>query len=176
MITDALSLWVGRFPRPIVVATAGCIAAAGLFVAETVRAIRLDPLPRPLAARPSPALAPPPVGAAISKEDLVAALERDPFRSDRRRAALRYQLPGRALPAAPPAALPPNMPMVRLAGIAATGSTRGIAALSILGRPPQLLRVGESLEGWRLTHVRRESVVLTGRDTTITLQMPQRNP
>ena len=176
MITDTLSLWLGRFPRPLVVATAGCFAAAGLFVAETVHAIRLDSLPRPLASRPSPALTPPPVGVTISRGDLIAALERDPFRSDRRRAVLRYQRPGQVLTAASPAVLPPSMPMVRLAGIAATGSTRGLAALSILGRPPQLLRVGESLEGWRLTHVRRESVVLTGRDTTLTLQMPQRNP
>ena len=176
MITDTLSLWFGRFPRPLVVTTAGCIVAAGLFVTETVQAIRLDTLPRPLAPRPSPALTAAPVGVAIARGDLVAALERDPFRSDRRRAALRYQLPGQVLTAAPSAAPQPSMPMVRLAGIAATGSMRGIAALSILGRPPQLLRVGESLEGWRLTHVRRESVVLTGRDTTITLQMSQRNP
>ena len=176
MITDSVSLWLGRFPRPLVVSAAACLAAAGLFVTETVRAIRLDPLPRPLAPRPSPALTSPPLGGAISRVDLGAALERDPFRSDRRRAARRYQPPGQVITAAPPAVVAPSMPMVRLAGIAATGSTRGIAALSILGRPPQLLRVGESLEGWRLTHVRRESVVLAGRDTTLTLQMPQRNP
>lgn len=176
MITDSLALWLGRFPRPLVAATAGCIAAAGLFMTETVHAIRLDTLPRALAPRPSPALTSPPVGVTISPKDLSAALERNPFRADRRRAAVRYQLPGQVLTAAPPSAVLPSMPMVRLAGIAATGSTRGIAALSILGRPPQLLRVGESLEGWRLTHVRRESVVLTGRDTTLTLQMPQRNP
>ena len=175
MTGNGIRLLLTRPSRALIVASVTCVAAGVLCLSEAVQAARIDPLPKALLQGPATdarAVAP----ATTRDGALTQIVERNVFRPDRRPGTSRFQLPRQILAAPTMMPAPPGMGMVRLVGIASTGADRGIAAVSVLGRAPQLLRVGETLEGWRLTHVRSGSIRLSGRDTVMTLQMPHRSP
>lgn len=176
MSGHGVRLLFARTSRALIVAGVACVAAAVLCLSEAVQAVRIDPLPGALPHRPAAGAARAVAPATIQEGTVTQVVERNVFRPDRKSGTVRFQLPRQILAAPTITPAPPGMGMVRLVGIASTGANRGIAAVSVLGRAPQLLRVGESLEGWRLTHVRSGSISLAGRDTVMTLQMPQRSP
>lgn len=101
---------------------------------------------------------------------VLAAVARDPFRPDRRRAPERYRLPGEAMAVAHAAPRTP-MPGVRLLGTASFGDGGGFAALAIQGRAPLLVPVGDTLAGLRLVRVDTGSAMLEGADTVLVLQL-----
>lgn len=176
MSGNGIRLLLARPSRALVAAGVACVAAGVFCLSEAVQAARIDPLPKALPQRTTAAASRAVAPATTHDGALTQVVERNVFRPDRRRGTVRFQLPRQILAAPPMMPAPPGMGMVRLVGIASTGANRGIAAVSVLGRAPQLLRVGESLEGWRLTHVRSGSISLSGRDTVMTLQMPPRSP
>jgi hypothetical protein len=104
---------------------------------------------------------------------LLAAVARDPFRPDRRRAPDRYRMPGEAPPevrVARRATLPP----LWLVGTASFGDGGGFAALAVQGRAPLLVPVGDTLAGLRLVRVDTGSAVLEGADTVLLLELARR--
>lgn len=151
---------------PIVVALGLCgvtLADAYTAAAPSLREAAARRIPTAAVPRPTPTA---PV-AVVER-----ALDRDPFHPERRRADQPYQLgpaPVAAVAAAfAPAA--PRAPMVTLVGIAAYGNGKGMAALAVQGRPPQLVRVGGAFEGFRLTRVTPSEATLVSPDTTLVLR------
>ncbi|HEX7088502.1 MAG TPA: hypothetical protein VF192_00105 [Longimicrobiales bacterium] len=104
---------------------------------------------------------------------VLAAVARDPFRPDRRRAPDRYRLPGEALAVEPVARRAP-LPPLRLVGTASFGDGRGFAALMVQGRTPLLVPVGDTLGGLRLLRVDTGSAVLEAADTVVLLEVARR--
>lgn len=163
------------------VALAAAALAAALCGTAVADARRLDPLPR--RAEPE-AMAPLPQIAARPGDDtgvlVLATVARDPFRPDRRRPPGRYRLPGEALPAP---AMPQYTPPVytapaRTFALRALGTVimpdgTGLAAVAGQSGEGRVLRVGQSIEGFRVTRVAPGEVTLQGNDTTLVLRTPE---
>jgi hypothetical protein len=94
---------------------------------------------------------------------LVRAVDRDPFRPDRRPASLGYRLPGE-----PPPPKPPNISGWRLVGTAARAGGDGIAAIAI-GSESRIYHVGDSVAELRLVRVESGLAELSWGDTTLVL-------
>jgi hypothetical protein len=125
---------------------------------------------------PSPTTAP---GEDSLARLIAAAVSVDPFQPARTRPATRFRAQGstdESMAAdsaagqvvAPSSQLPPAM---ALQGIARLGNGNVLAVLSVRGGTAQLLRVGESLDGYRLMRADSSSVTLVGTDSTIILQL-----
>lgn len=162
------------------VALGAAALAAALCGTAVADARRLDPLPR--SADPE-AMAPMPSIARAPGDDggvrVLAAVARDPFRPDRRRPPGRYRLPGEALPAVEPAYTPPvyTAPArtfaFRALGTVIMPDGTGLAAVAGQGGEGRVLRVGQSIEGFRVTRVAPGVVTLQGPDTTLVLRTPE---
>jgi hypothetical protein len=110
---------------------------------------------------------------------VAAAVSVDPFQPARSRPAVRFRArssktdlmtaDGAATPAAPSAGRPE--PAMALQGIAHLANGNALAVLSVRGGSAQLLRVGQSLDDYRLTRVDSSSVTLVGADSTIILHL-----
>jgi len=159
--------------RARVVATDALFISLGVFAVVSVRAWRLEPLP--VAAPPQRGGVA--AGSLIDSAAVTATIDRivdaNPFRHDRSRPATRYRLAG-ATPAASdrPAAPRPFLPQFRIHGIAATQNGGGLAALSVNGRPAQIVAVGQTIEGLRLVRVKQGAATLSRADTTLVLYLP----
>jgi hypothetical protein len=105
---------------------------------------------------------------------VLAAVARDPFRPDRRRAPDRYRLPGEAPAAAERVARRATLPPLWLVGTASFADGGGFAALAVHGRAPLLVPVGDTLAGLRLVRVDTGSAVLEGADTVLLLEVARR--
>lgn len=114
-----------------------------------------------------------PARATQAAHAVLAAVARDPFRPDRRRAADRYRLPGEAFVVERPARRAP-LPALRLVGTASFGDGGGFAALALHGRAPLLVPVGDTLAGLRLVRVDTGSAMLEGADTVLLLQLDRK--
>lgn len=184
--------------RPDRLATLLLAAALAVLCASIVDAVRVAPIPAPVApaagdddsaeaaeVRASAASADSAHGAADAAsradaarasalaraaEAVLTAVARDPFRPDRRRAPERYRLPGEALAVARAAPRAP-VPAMRLLGTASFGDGAGFAALALQGRTPLLVPVGDTLAGLRLVRVDTGSAMLEGADTVLLLQL-----
>lgn len=150
-------------------------ALCGSAVAE---ARRLAPLParaEPEAMEPMPQVAPRPGDA--SGVAVLATVARDPFRPDRRRPPGRYRLPGEAVPVAPmPAPTytpPPRSYAFRNLGTVVLPDGTGLAAVAGQSGQGRVLRVGQSIDGFRLTRVAPGVITLEGADTTLVLRTPE---
>jgi hypothetical protein len=104
---------------------------------------------------------------------VLAAVARDPFRPDRRRAPDRYRLPGEA-PAVERVARRVTLPPLWLMGTASFADGGGFAALAVQGRAPLLVPVGDTLAGLRLVRVDTGSAMLEGADTVLLLEVARR--
>lgn len=115
-----------------------------------------------------------------SSRRVLRAVDRDPFRAERRRPPGRYQLPGMEpqLPATqvseeaePP---PPSEPLppMRVLAIAVLGGGQGLAAVEVEGNPPRVLRIGDEIQGFRLISIAPGEVHIQGPDTAFVLQLP----
>lgn len=108
-----------------------------------------------------------------------AAVRVDPFQPSRARPATRFHTRRSGGEAAAtdsartqstPSATPAPTVMA-LQGIARLGNGSALAVLSVRGGTAQLLRVGQSLDDYRLTRVDSSSVTLVGTDSTIILHL-----
>ena len=180
----SMKLFRGRL-RPDVLALDGLFLTLGMCAAAFVQASRTTPVPVPVAAA-EPFRVTEEAGRVVlaasttgEREPLGAAVDAAPFRPDRTRPAVRYTVVANGAAAAPrPAPMRPPMPQLRLQGVAVLPNGGGLAALSVNGRPAQVVRVGQVVEGLRLVRVRAGAATLSRPDTTLVLQLPgtNRNP
>ena len=142
-------------------------AAAGVVVAGCVGAWRVaaptpatgDVAPRPTIASMKPASMRDPAKAAVALRD------RDPFRVDRRPTDVRYNPWEPAGPVAPPPARAPR-PALSIGGIVG-GPPWNALVQGIPGREGgALLSVGDTISGIRVVRITRDTVYLSGLDTT----------
>lgn len=175
-----MSLLAGwtRSNRIALAAAAISAALCGTAVAD---ARRLDPLPRraePEAMEAMPEIAARPGDA--SGVLVLAAVARDPFRPDRRRPPGRYRLPGEAMPApamptytAPVYTAPERTWTFRALGTVILPDGSGLAAVAGQSGEGRVLKVGQSIEGFRVVRVAPGVVTLEGNDTTLVLRTPE---
>ncbi|HEY0151359.1 MAG TPA: hypothetical protein VGB92_05135 [Longimicrobium sp.] len=158
------------------------VASASLCVSEAAGARRLEPLPTyARAAKPVPMPRVTQRGGG-SDAAVLAAVSRDPFRADRRRSPTRLTVgtPIQA-PAAEyvePGAGPSPAASFRLLGTVALPGG-GLAVVAGVDGQGRVLRVGQSLGGYRLVRVGPGTATLTGADTTVVLRTtatPQGEP
>lgn len=162
------------------VALAAAALSAALCGTAVADARRLDPLPRraePAAMEPMPQISPPRHDDAGVR--VLAAVARDPFRPDRRRPPGRYRLPGEAMPmAAPTYTAPVYTPQPRSYPFRALGTVilpdgAGLAAVAGQNGQGRVLRVGQSIDGFRVIRIAPGVVTLEGADTTLVLRTPE---
>jgi len=155
---------------------AALVTAVGVAVAAYAgwREVQpLPPAPHARAVAAMPAVRPAPREA--SDRDVLAAVERDPFRADRRRPAGRYRMPGEPAPevvaAATPAGAPPAPVYVfRLLGTVVLADGGGLAAIAGPSGEGKVVRLGQQIDQFRLVRVTPGSATLTGSDTTLVLR------
>jgi len=174
---------LARLSRPHLLALLALAIGLGLCAATLVRAVRVEAAPR-TRALPDTLVVPdvPERGAAngdlaanggIGEAAIAATVDVDPFHPARTRPGARYVLGGVG-PAAPVAiAAPPRqpIPMLMLKGLVTRPNGQGLAALSVNGRPAQIVRVGQTVESFRLTRVDARSATLTRSDTTLVIRL-----
>ncbi|HVE78360.1 MAG TPA: hypothetical protein VNA89_05845 [Gemmatimonadaceae bacterium] len=172
----ALKMALRDWTLPNRVALSALAIAGGVCVTEVARARSVTPLP---AATTSAVRGFPALGERVAADDYSAErfnlLAGDPFRPDRVYAEDGYDADAAdatdgvvlATAVAPVAGL-------RLQGVAFLPSGRGLAVLSVGGRPAQLVRAGQVVgDGLRLTRIDSATVTLVGPDTTIVLTLPR---
>jgi hypothetical protein len=164
-----------RFNRAHLLAIVALILGIGLCAGTLARAIQVDvALPASLAAD---TLTIPDVPARGREADgdvaIDAAVNVDPFHPARTRPGARYVPGGAAAMATAQPATPPRVPvpMLRLHGVV-TQPNGGLAAISANGRPAQVVRVGQTIEGLKLTRVQPSAATLTRPDTTLVVRLP----
>jgi hypothetical protein len=127
---------------------------------------------------------PDPSASAAPAEDslarlIAAAVSVDPFQPARTRPATRFRArrsgdeSAARDSAARQVAVSTNQstPAMALQGIARLGNGNALAVLSVRGGTAQLLRVGQSIDDYRLTRVDSSSATLVGTDSTIILHL-----
>jgi hypothetical protein len=109
---------------------------------------------------------------------IAAAVSVDPFQPGRTRPATRFRARGSRDEAAadstnraPVTSAAQSTPAMALQGIARLGNGNALAVLSVRGGTAQLLRVGQSIDEYRLTRVDSISATLVGTDSTIILHL-----
>lgn len=110
---------------------------------------------------------------------IAAAVSVDPFQPGRTRPATRFRARGSrdettagdTATTTVAASARQSAPAMALQGIARLGNGNALAVLSVRGGTAQLLRVGQSLDDYRLTRVDSSSVTLVGTDSTIILRL-----
>jgi hypothetical protein len=153
--------------------------SAALCGGAVAEARRLDPLP----ARAEPETMEPMPQVRAKPGDpsgvlVLSTVARDPFRPDRRRPPGRYRLPGEEVPVAPVAAPvytpPPPTYTFRNLGTVVLPDGTGLAAVAGQGGGEgRVLRVGQSIDGFRVTRIAPGVVTLRGADTTLVLRTPE---
>jgi hypothetical protein len=166
---------LGRWTAASRAATAALVAAAALAVMAFAEWRDVQPLPAAPRARPVAAMP----GVRVARRDasdrvVLAAVERDPFRADRRRPPGRYRMPGEPAPSATPAApvlaaAPPPVYVYRLLGTVVTESG-GLAAIAGPSGEGKVVRLGQPIDQFRLVKVTPGSATLAGHDTTLVLK------
>lgn len=150
------------------IALAALLLAAGLVAGAVARAVVLAPLPSSV---PSAGPADMPTvddRPSVSREAILAAVARDPFRRERRRPPDRYRPPGERSSAR---RATPSGPAPRVLGVAWLPDGSGVAALALGRASARVLRVGDTIGEWRLVRVEEGRAHVAGRDTTVTLRL-----
>jgi hypothetical protein len=157
---------------PNLVGLAAVAAAGGVCLTTLAGAWSLDPLPA--AAAPTidgfPAVARRAAADGLPSERF-ALLFGDPFQSDRAYPAAEYAA-GAEAPADPTFVSAAPSQAIKLQGVAFLPGGGGLAVLSVGGRPAQLVRPGQVVEGLRLARVDSAGATLIGADTTVVLRLP----
>jgi len=175
-----------RVGRPQLLALLALAIGLGLCAATLVRAVRVEAAPRargapdtlvvpdvPARGAANGGLAPNEEDGGIGEGAIAATVDVDPFHPARTRPGARYVLSGPVSAAPVAAAAPPRqpIPMLMLKGLVARPNGQGLAALSVNGRPAQIVRVGQTVESFRLTRVDVRSATLTRTDTTLVIKL-----
>jgi hypothetical protein len=159
--------------RPLLAAAIALAVALFVFGSALARAITTAP------ASPEESYAQPPADDAVvygeealTMDELVDALERDPFQPDRQRPPTRYRLPGDVdPPPPPPPPAPPPVPDFRVAGTAVSPEG-GFAVMRVGDGPVRVLAVGEYLGGYQLDRVSSASATMKNEDREVTVTVP----
>jgi hypothetical protein len=162
-----------RVNRAHLLAIVAVALGIGLCAGTLVRAIHVEAAP--LGAAGVDSLIVPDVparGEANGDVAIEAAVNVDPFHPARTRPGTRY-VPGGLAAATPrqPVAARAPVPMLRLLGIVSRPNG-GLAAISANGRAARVVRVGETIEGFKLTRVQPGAATLTSPDTTLVVRLP----
>ncbi len=164
------SIRLGSWRR---VALGALIIGAAVCTAAAIDAWRVDPLPIASASE-SAGLGMPDMPQRVgptTESVILAAIAKDPFRSDRKRPRSRYRLPGERRSRAKRAArVAASYARLRLLGTAVVPGGKDLAAFHIPGRPSWVVGIGQVVQGLELVEVHRGAVTLTGRDTTLILR------
>lgn len=167
--------------RTFVVAAVGLAAAALLCAAALVRALTFE-MTAPTAGSVGVAAAPevpelPAVAATVPSEgtldmeSLALAVDHDPFQPDRSRPEP-YRLPGDEVVIETPAEPePPPTPPFRVIGTALIDEGLGLALVQAEDGTQQMMKVGETLYGYRLQRVDSEAATVMGQGWTVTLMV-----
>lgn len=155
------------------VAWVGLAAGATLCTLVAVKAWRIEPLQQTWKLESGdtelPDLTP---SDSVSTESIIlAAITRHPFRSDRKRPASRYLLPGDRRAARRPG-VPTPYARLRLLGTAVVPGGKRLAAFEVPGTPPRVVHLGDTVQGLELVEVNRGTATLSGEDTTLVLRLP----
>jgi hypothetical protein len=162
--------------RTAVLVAAALLGAA--VVATTVslwRALDLAQPPAPTAGElenPGRNLQLEPAGA-VTAEDVAAAVDLDPFHPERRRPGTRFRLPEERTARAREPAGAPTRPSLELHGTVVLPDDRGFAMVASGGESPRVVRIGQSIGGYRLTEVERGRAVFissSGRSMSLTVR------
>jgi hypothetical protein len=166
--------------RTFAISVAGVTAASLLCLVALARALTVEPVapaaPVMLGVASGAEIdaddAPParvPSEGVLDREALALAVDHDPFMPDRRRAAP-YRLPGETVER--PVVVrseEPDPPPFRVIGTAQIGDA-GIALVEVENSPaPEVVKVGESLFGYRLQRVETEAATMVGQGQTVRL-------
>lgn len=112
----------------------------------------------------------------LSPSVLDLAVDRAPFQEDRQRPMTSYRLPGDEPPPVraetPP---PPPAPDFQLVG-AVSGPSGSWAIVRVGDGEPQMVAVGESMEGYTLSNVRGDRVMMASADRTVSLSLAGPSP
>jgi hypothetical protein len=160
-------------PRvPPSVALAALVTSAGLALWSLGKAVDLDQLSSVAAA----ASVPEPAGAGhrlpLASAELEKAVGKDPFHPERRRPAVRFQLPGEEPPDSGKAGATPAA--FKLIGTATMSEGRGFAMCQWGADPPKLVRIGESVGDLTLKAVQPgRAVFLTTGGKRYEVQVPK---
>ncbi len=131
-------------PRvPPAAALAAFMMSAGLALWSLGRAVDLDRLSSVASAASIPRLSGAGHRQPLASAELDKAVGKDPFHPERRRPAIRFQLPGEGPPASGEAAAEPTP--FKLIGTATMPEGRGFAMCQWGADPPKLVRIGESV-------------------------------
>jgi hypothetical protein len=159
--------------RPLLAAAIALAVALFVFAGALARAVTTQPV-----TAAGPHTKPPGDDAvvygeeALTMDELVDALERDPFQPDRRRPSFRYRLPGDVdPPPPPPPPQPPPVPDFRVAGTAVS-QEGGYAVMRVGDGPVRVLAVGEYLGGYQLDRVSSTSATMKNDDGEVTVTVP----
>jgi hypothetical protein len=161
--------------RALIAAAALLAVALFVFGSALVRAIIVEPVLAADAdthASPVQAVADSHREEPLGMDELLAALDNDPFQPDRRRAPVRYRLPGDVdPPPPPPPPAPPPVPDFRVAGTA-VAPEGGFAVMRIGEGQTRVLAVGEYMAGYRLERVSAGSVIMKNDAHEVTVSVP----
>jgi len=162
-----------RAPSGLTLAALGAIGAALAAGGALWRALAPGPLPaaaQPLAVRDH---AGPPRRPAYAADQVLAAIEKDPFQADRRRPAVRFRLPQEARPSRRPVAdASASSAAVRVIGTAVLPDGGGFAICQRSGGSPTLVRLGGTLGDWTLKAVEAGQVTfVTASGATLVLRV-----
>ena len=193
-----------RIQRSLLIAGAVLANAGIIFGGAVVRALTTEtvpaPSPRAIAPQGSPTETPAPAVEAPSNksrnaparnettrtarrdaselaiEDLMLAVDHDPFRTERQRPSERYKLPGEEiLEEPPPPEAPPPPPAMRVLATAVT-PTGGIALVQVQESLSRVLNVGESILGYTLASVGPGVARLEGNSGEVVLRVEEPQP
>jgi hypothetical protein len=159
-------------PRvPPSVALAALVVSGGLALWSFGRAVDLERL----SSVASAASVPEPAGTGhrlpLPSAELDKAVGKDPFHPERRRPAIRFQLPGEGPPESGDAAEPTPF---KLIGTATMSEGRGFAMCQWGADPPKLVRIGESVGDLTLKAVQPgRAVFLTAGGKRYEVQVPK---
>jgi hypothetical protein len=130
----------------------------------------------PLAAEPTrPEVVPTPL---VTAEHVQLAAEMAPFEPDRQGDGQRYRLPGERIEVVrerPPEREPEPAPDFEVLGTAAS-ATGGVVVIRVEDGTPQLLTLGDQLEGYRVSSIESGRVAMTNEDRTLSLLVPSPSP
>ena len=161
-----------RWTRANRLQLAALAAAAVLAAGSGARAWQLGALPVSSAGAGALHVGFPDVSVSkASQAGILAAVDRAPFRPDRKRPPGRYRMPGEVVVAAAPAPSGPPMPIVRLEGIASRSGVGSLAILSSPGQPTRLVRAGQTFQGLKVVRIQDGRITLRGRDSTLVLRL-----
>ena len=165
-----------RPARPLVPPRLALLAliVSAVFAARSVgRALQIAPFATLPASHPGSTPVPTPVaGTPIAR--LAAAVGRDPFHPERRRPAVRFRLPGEALPGDSATRSPTPTGPFLLIGTAVLSQGGGFAMCQWGAEAPKLVRVGERVGGLTLKLVARgQATFVDAGGRTVELRVPR---